>query len=142
MYKASKDWTSAWVRNYINTAKTIEKKIGTYHILVIPSCTWKYRKEKNERINKQNNNNNKKPTKAEKVPSNMYSNYEEKGEWNGLGCLGCTSRKKNGKWRISSFAQHNFIPVKAEIYLSQSNGFDHWLQLEEVIIYYHKDQLN
>ena len=54
-------------------------KIGTYPLLIIPSCTWNYNKEKNkEWINKQNNNNKK--TKAEIIPPNMYSNYEEKGE--------------------------------------------------------------
>ena len=36
------------------------------------------RKKNKEWINKQNNNNKK--TKAEIIPPNMYSNYEEKGE--------------------------------------------------------------
>ena len=52
-----------------------------------PSYSWLYRNEKRKKYKKENKkewinkkNNNSKKTKAEIIPSNMYSNYEEKGE--------------------------------------------------------------
>ena len=76
-------------------------------------------------------------------------------------------RDNDGKWRISSFSNFAYTKMKNDpltfnpthwihhkglniillrrrlkcIWISQTD-IDHWLQLEEGIVYYHKDQMN